>query len=71
MLHKMRWQQFYIPYFGQDLGSNKKAVGILAHVWLKMPQKNLLVGTHYHRGIPALMSFLRLLAQMSSPDNFK
>ena len=23
----------YLPYIGQDLDSNKKAVGILAHVW--------------------------------------
>ena len=23
----------YLPYFGQDLESKKKVVGILAHVW--------------------------------------
>ena len=25
----------YLPYFGQDLESKKKVVGILAHVWLR------------------------------------
>ena len=25
----------YLPYFGQDLESKKKVVGILAHVWLQ------------------------------------
>ena len=26
----------YLPYFGQDLESKKKVVGILAHVWLEL-----------------------------------
>ena len=43
----------YLPYFGQNLDSKKKTVGILAYVWLRARRSfGVAVGGTTHSGLP-------------------